>query len=401
MNKQVSDQRIIITAETIKSKEYLVTALFCGSRLAEVSCKDVRERPLLGNIYVGKVQRIVDKIGAAFVEIAPGQTAYLSLNDAKRPFFVKQSRKGKLTQGDELAVQVVKEAVRTKEPTVSTKLTWQGELVVLTTENTSLGISKKLSKETREHLKTLFSGKTGEDFGLILRTNAGKYADELLLEEYDSIFRQFSRFKETYRYRTCYSILLEAPGDYINFLKGQDFGTVEKILTDDPGIYDEVKEYFKGKDFVCSKIQLYQDSMLSLSSLYGLKYKVEDALKDKVWLKSGAYLVISPTEALTVIDVNSGKNVKGKAEDFYRQVNLEAAKEVARQLRLRNISGICIVDFINMKQKEDEELLVRTLKKYLAEDLVPADFVDFTKLGLAEITRKKVKRPLWEQVERV
>lgn len=139
-------------------------------------------------------------------------------------------------------------------------------------------------------------------------------------------------------------------------------------------------------------------SVLSLTALYGLKSKLEAALSERVWLKSGAYLVIQPTEALTVIDVNSGKCIKGKQKDFYLKINLEAAEEIARQLRLRNISGICLVDFINMDTKEANDSLAHTLKKCLFQDTVPAMFVGFTKLGLAEITRKKVKKPLWEQI---
>jgi len=390
-------KRVIITREIIKSKEYLITALFSDNRLVEVSCENAESTSVLGNIYIGKVKRIAKKIGAAFVEIAPGQMTYLSLNDLKNPFFARQSREGKLTEGDELAVQVIKEGVKTKSPTVSAKLTWQGEFIVLTTDNTNLGISKKLPEETRNHLKNLFSDKTGSDYGLILRTNAGNHSDSLLLEEYDSILQQFTQFKKVYSHRTCYSVVFKAPRFYINFLKGLPLHELEKVATDDKDIYEEVLEFFKGREPF--KTELYQDTMLSLSNLYGLKHKLEDALKDKVWLKSGGYLVISPTEALTVIDVNSGKSIKGNEEDYYKQVNLEAAEEIGRQLRLRNISGICIVDFINMKKKEDEVLLIRTLKRILAEDSVTAGFVDFTKLGLAEITRKKVKKPLWEQLK--
>lgn len=392
-------KRVVITKEILKDRKYLVTALFSDNKLTEVSCENTKKESILGNIYVGKISRIVEKINAAFVEIAPGQRTYLSLADAKAPFFVRQSREGKLTEGDELAVQVIKEAVKTKAPTVSAKLTWQGEFVVLTTENTRLGISKKLPEEIKSRFRDLFYDKTGEDFGLIVRTNAGKHADAVLLEEYNSISKQFSHFKETYKYRNCYSILLKSPGNYMNFLKGMDLDEVEQIVTDEEDIYQEILGFFQGKEPLASKVKLYQDSMLSLSNLYGLRHKIEDALKERVWLNSGAYLVIQPTEALTVIDVNSGKAIKGNAKDYFKRVNLEAAEEIARQLRLRNISGICIVDFINMGSKEDEALLAQTLKEHLKADPVPAAFLDFTKLGLAEITRKKLKKPLWEQVE--
>ena len=157
---------------------------------------------------------------------------------------------------------------------------------------------------------------------------------------------------------------------------------LEKIVTDNDAVYEELCRVFSAEEALKeTQIEFYNDNMLSLTALYGLKSKLEAALSERVWLKSGAYLVIQPTEALTVIDVN-----------------LEAAEEIARQLRLRNISGICLVDFINMDTKEANDSLAHTLKKCLFQDTVPAMFVGFTKLGLAEITRKKVKKPLWEQI---
>jgi ribonuclease G len=174
---------------------------------------------------------------------------------------------------------------------------------------------------------------------------------------------------------------------------------LEKIVTDESSVYEALRQTFLKEDIVQKdRLELYQDPALSLSALYGLRSKLEEALRERVWLRSGAYLVISPTEALTVIDVNSGKCIKGKDTDFYLKVNEEAAAEIARQLRLRNISGICIVDFINMDTEDARTRLIHTLKHHLAKDMVPSVFIDFTKLGLAEITRKKIKKPLWEQV---
>ena len=139
--------------------------------------------------------------------------------------------------------------------------------------------------------------------------------------------------------------------------------------------------------------------MVSVSALYGLKHELDRALNRQVWLPSGGYLVIEPTEALTVIDVNSGKNTAGKdANANFLKINKEAAAEIARQLRLRNISGICIVDFINMKGKEAQDELMHTFRMELKRDRIPVQLVDITKLGLVELTRKKVKRSLAEQL---
>lgn len=392
--------RVIITKETIKKKEYLITALFEDDRMLEVSCDDIRETSILGNVYIGKIKRIVPKIQAAFVEIAPGQMTYLPLGEVKNPLMTKQSRPGKLTEEDEIVVQVVKEAVKTKEPTVSTNISLKGNALVLTTENKKLGVSKKLDENKRKYLHALLSEKKEERFGLIIRTNAGNYSEEQLFAEFEVIFDQFQKIEKQYKYRTCYSCLHHAPSGYISSVRDYLSLELEKIVTDDHSIYDELYRSFQNETSITpEQIVYYDDRSYSLSALYGLKFKLEEALQERVWLKSGAYLVIQPTEALTVIDVNSGKCIKGNQKDFYLKVNLEAAEELARQLRLRNISGICIVDFINLDTKEAEQELVRTLKKHLAADTVPSVFVDFTRLGLAEITRKKVKKPLWEQVK--
>lgn len=400
--------RIIITKETIKGCEYLVTALFEDNRLIEVSCDDTTKTTLLGNVYIGKIKQIVPKIGAAFVEIAPGEMTYLPLEDVKEPLMAKQQRLDKLTENDEIVVQIAKEAVKTKFPTVSTNISLQGNLVVLTTENKKLGISSKLDKTKRKHFQEIFAEKKTDAFGLIIRTIAGNSSDNEVFAEFSRISEVLEYIFSQYQHRTCYSCLYKGPSPYIAGVKERLSSDIEKIMTDDVGVYEELLATFGssfGADrtsngcFNAEQIVLYTDDKLSLSALYGLKFKLEEALQERIWLKSGAYLIIQPTEALTVIDVNSGKCTKSSKKDFYLNVNLEAAEEIARQLRLRNISGICIVDFINMDTKEAEQELVSGLKKHLAKDTVPAVFVDFTKLGLAEITRKKVKKPLWEQVQ--
>lgn len=173
-----------------------------------------------------------------------------------------------------------------------------------------------------------------------------------------------------------------------------------EILTDDPQIYRQLSEgdhpLLKQKS-----IRFYDDPAISLRLLYSLERGMEEALDTRVWLKCGGYLVIEPTEAMTVIDVNSGKNEAKKAgEDTYYQVNLEAAEEVARQLRLRNLSGIIIVDFINMAEKERQKELLETLKNLTTGDRQHPRIVDMTPLGLVEITRKKSHPTLAEQFKR-
>lgn len=406
--------RAVITKEWVKNREYLVTALFEGHRLLEASCEEAQSPSLLGNVYIGKVKRILGSIGAAFVEIAPGEMTYLELPksmkasmdlppDKERLFdgilMAKQSRPGKLTEEDEIVVQVTKEGAKEKYPWSSTNISLKGSVLILTTRNKKLGISGKLGKAQRKRLHSLFAKKKGEEFGLIVRTNAQNASESQLFAEYDSLSATYREILTHYKSRTCHSCLYRAPLSFVESVKDYLPFQLEKIVTDVPWVQEELASAFsKEASAVRERIALYEDPKVSLSVLYGLRHKLEDALKERVRLKSGAFLVIQPTEALTVIDVNSGKCLKGGQEDFYLNVNLEAAEEIARQLRLRNISGICIVDFINMDTPGAERELAARVRQLLAKDAVPAELVGFTKLGLAEITRKKVKRPLWEQV---
>ena len=175
---------------------------------------------------------------------------------------------------------------------------------------------------------------------------------------------------------------------------------MKEILVEDRELYTRIHDYFEREQK--DKLQflnLYDDPFYPMDKLYSTKTILERALKERVWLKTGGYLVIQPTEALTVIDVNSGKTVsKAGSEEGALKVNLEAAREAARQIRLRNLSGIIIIDFINMDAEENVERLMREFRIHLAKDPIQATLVDITPLNLVEVTRKKVHKPLYEQV---
>lgn len=390
------DRRIIITKVDIRKTSYFVTALFEDGRLCEADCMDSRQESLLGNIYIGRIRDIRQKIQAAFVEIAPGQTAYLPLRDIKNPIMVKQARPMQLTQNDEIVVQIVKDAVKTKDPECSTNLNFTGNHVILTSENHKLGISHKLEEPVRAGYRELLKSEMTGAFGLIVRTGAADVSDAVLLDEVRQLKQQYEQLLATCQHRTCYSCLSEHIPSCIQTVRSHSSQNIEKIVTDDPVIFEQLQQYLPPQQQ--DSLSFYEDASYPLAALYGLSHKLSDALEERVWLKSGAYLVIQPTEALTVIDVNSGKCTKGRSDSFYLRINFEAAVEIARQLRLRNISGICLVDFINLERDEEKEQLVQCFRRELAKDSVPAVFVDFTKLGLAEITRKKIRKPLYEQI---
>lgn len=190
----------------------------------------------------------------------------------------------------------------------------------------------------------------------------------------------------------------EAP--YIKQLRNMRQDELDEIITDDKEIYEQAHEFLKAhQPGDLDKLRFYSDESYSLWKLYGLETILDDAIRTRVWLKSGGYLVIEPTEALTVVDVNTGKYDGNKnAEATFVKINQEAAAETAKQLRLRNISGIIIIDFIDMKTEADKLDVLSTLNSELKKDPVKATLVDMTKLNLAEVTRKKVKKSLREQL---
>ena len=291
--------------------------------------------------------------------------------------------------------------------------------MVLTTGNRRIGLSSKLSKELKEHFKELLEKYfKGTDYGVIVRTNATEASDETILEELQMLEERYLKLVETAAHQTCYSLLYEEQAACLKHVKDLRTEQLAEIITDDRDIFEELCQmhHIEKTALMTSgsvsvpvnevltkdnlKLCYYKDEAVSLASLYSVKANLENALRERVWLKSGAYLIIQPTEALTVVDVNTGKNIAKKdAQENFLRVNKEAAIEIARQLRLRNISGIVVVDFINLEKKGAEEELMSVFRAELKKDPIPTQLIDMTKLGLVEVTRKKVKKSLREVLE--
>lgn len=361
------------------------------------------ENSLLNNIYVARVDNIVPNIKGAFVRISPKQVCYLPLEDVNAPLYVKkQSERNILSIGDEIVVQVVKDAVKTKDPVVSTKLTLAGKYSVLTTDNTSLGVSKKITGENYLRMSELLRSSVGEQsrkhgFGMIIRTNALEATDIDLKSDLEETVDRFVALKTKAAHQCAFAILEKSEEPYVQKLKSANLTELDGILTDEEDIFTEIEKslpYLKEK----ALLKFYEDDKVSLSTLYNFRGSVDKLVEKRVWLKSGANIIIEQLETMTVIDINSGKNIS-KNETSILEINKEAAVEIARQLRLRNISGMIIIDFINMKSKEHMDELISTLKEQIKKDSVTCSFMDVTRLGLVELTRKKTYKSLKEQIE--
>lgn len=390
------NRKLVIT----KIGDRAVTAVLENEEVTELHVSDKRtEAHRVGNIYVGKVKNIVPNIQAAFVEIANGVECYYSIPQNPTPHFTQKIGKKPLCIGDELLVQIEKEAVKTKVPTVTSNLSFTGKYVVLTSGIKKIGISSKITGEKRKEMQEAVSAFQSEAYGFIVRTNAKDVPVTLVERELEELAKVYVRLLDISASRKVFSCLFEAPLMYLSNIRD----IYQEGLTDivvEEALFEEVEQYLKEEQPEdLQKLTCYVDRQLPLYKLYSLESVISRALSERVWMKSGAYLVIQPTEALTVIDVNTGKCVAGKKDDgFYMKINLEAAREAAKQIRLRNLSGIILIDFINMKSKERTKELLEFFEKELRKDPVQTILVDMTQLQLVEVTRKKVRKPLKEAV---
>lgn len=399
--------KLIIAGMEIEGVSCNTCALEEDGHIMELMLEEKGKKSILGNIYVGQVENIAANIQAAFVMIDPDTRCYLPLSDVKNPVF-SSGRTGDapLRPGDMLLVQVSREAMKGKLPAVTTNLNFTGKYLVLTTGEKKIGFSKKLIQEEKNKLNKWLEEERAvspREYGIVVRTNAGEASKEEFLTELSFLKRLYEKTAVYGRSRTCFSCVYETEPFYMNAVRDTYSKHLDEIVTDIPEVFEHIVTYLKevshGEE---NKVRLYEDALLPLYKLYRIGMVLEEVQKQKVWLKSGGFLVIQQTEAFVSIDVNSGKFTgKKKAEETYRKINLEAAGEIARQLRLRNLSGIILIDFINMENPDHQDELFHVLQKHLRKDSVKAKAVDITPLHILEMTRKKVRRPLSEDLKEI
>ena len=377
----------------------IVSLLLEDGKAVRISRTPAEESRCFGDVYRARVQSINKGLSAAFVELGGGQTAYFNTGGRS------------LKPGMELTVQVSQEAFGTKLPTVSDRISLPGELLVLTDEPGGLAFSRRgeFSGERREAVNELLLPFM-ELNGFILRTAAENAPDEALRAEHvdfartgtpEALRAEAESLTETYRRLLQKAEHSPAPAKiadgqpvWLEWLQGMDKTTLQEAVTDVPAVYEELTACFSRMKLPAEKLRLYADPALSLGQLYSLEKHLSEAAARKVWLDNGAYLIIEHTEAMTVIDVNSGKDEKdAKSAGAAETINREAAREIARQLLLRNLSGMIMIDFINMKQKGAESALLDYMRELTDADPVYVKVLDITSLGIMELTRRRIRRP--------
>jgi ribonuclease G len=377
-------------------------------RLVELYLERETDSRVVGNIYKGIVKNVLPGMQAAFVDIGLDKNAFLFVDDARRDHAGKEGEAGKpsiqslLKEGQELMVQITKEPTGSKGARITTQVTLPGRYLVLMPASDHYAVSRRIQNPVeRQRLQALAKELKPDSMGVIIRTIGEGAAPEELSLDREQLMTIWEGIKGRFDNGAVKGLILKDLGLCQRVLRDVFSTEINRLMVNSRVLYNAVLEYLdmaeprlKSKVFVCNMEEIFDK--------YAIHQEMTTALSRKVWMKNGSYLIFDRTEALTIIDVNTGKYV-GSTDlaDTILRTNMEAAREIARQLRIRNIGGIIIIDFIDMEVENHKQKVLEVLIGELNKDSVRTHILGFTALGLVEITRKKVRQPLdstWEIV---
>lgn len=353
---------------------------------------------LVGNIYKGHVQNVLPGMQAAFVDIGTGKNAFLYIGDGLPHDILKALPKTQhIHIGQNLPVQIIKDAIGSKGPRATTHISLPGRNVVLMPTAAYIGMSRRIAEEQeRERLHEIAGRICPAGMGLIIRTAAAGQSEETLRADVEYLMKLWQSILARFQLKGRGSNLLYRDADLIiRVVRDSLTDEIDEMLIDSKEVWQRVRELVSFlSPHLTDRVILYEGKE-PLFRKYGMEEELEKLGAREVALKSGGFLVIDKTEALTVIDVNTGKYVgRSNLGDTVYQNNLEAAAEILRQIRLRDIGGIIIVDFIDMEKEEQKEHLLSYMRELVRQDRTKTNIVDLTSLGLVEITRKKSRQNL-------
>ncbi|NTW05025.1 MAG: Rne/Rng family ribonuclease [Peptococcaceae bacterium] len=372
------------------------------------------ERPvtqrLVGNIYKGRVENVLPGMQAAFVDIGMEKNAFLYVEDAIPQTAIEGRSQNEIQivnisdivkKGKEIVVQIVKEPIGTKGPRVTTHITLPGRYLVLMPNADYIGISRRIEDEReRERLKELAAEIKPANMGVIVRTVAEGIGQEELSQDSGILNKMWNKVASRCAYSAAPDLLHRDIELIQRIMRDIFTDDVDKLTINSRPEYEKVMDLLDITDRK-SKTKIFFDDRENIFSDLGIEPELEKALRRKVWLKCGGHIVIDQAEALTAIDVNTGKFVGSKnLEDTVLRTNLDAAVEIAHQLRLRNIGGIIIIDFIDMQEEENQKQVLAALEEETKKDKTKINILGLTQLGLVEMTRKKVRPSLSEVMQK-
>ncbi|MBA4148899.1 MAG: Rne/Rng family ribonuclease [Verrucomicrobia bacterium] len=407
--KKQSHKEIVINAESLETR----VAVMEEGKLEEFTIERTTEERLVGSIFKGKVRNLEDGLKAAFVDIGFEKNAFLHYWDIVPSNFDssveivereggRKREKPKITQkdiprvyppGSDIIIQVTKGPIGTKGPRVTTNIVLPGRYLVLLPNSDQCGISRKIeNQEERHRLKKILRALTiPEGMGVIIRTVGEGQQLRYFVRDMALLLEEWKEIQDKIKNQPSATCVFEEPDLIARTVR--DFLTedVERIVTDNPRAYDRMREMIsKISKRSAEKVKLYTESQ-SIFDRFNITKQLESTFSRQVHLKSGGYIVIDETEALVAIDVNTGKHkssVKDQDSTIVR-VNLESAEEICRQLRLRNIGGLIVLDFIDMKQRRDQQAVYQRMKDGLRRDKAKTHILPISQLGLMEMTRQR------------
>lgn len=383
---------LIINKE--KSEKAVKIAIIENGKISEMCVQNGENDSTIGNVYVGIVENVVDGMQAAFVNIGIEKNAFLSVKDAlpkvdvaKEELNIDKKMSEILKVGDKLLVQVRKEPSDKKGARVSTHITLPGNYIVLMPETKIITVSQKIEPAQEiERLKKIAKETLPENFGVIIRTDAENVDEETIKNDINEVLEKWYAIKKESEAKEREGIVYNDHDIVQKVLRDMVNKHTGKIFVNDVEIYENLKSVPTKK---VDSIEFVDAS--SIFEKFGLVTELENVENRKSWLKCGGYIVIDKTEALTAIDVNSGKYTgSNNLEQTALSVNIEAAIEIMRQLRLKDIGGIIIIDYIDLENKNDQGKVIETMKKEALKDRSRIDIKGYTKLNLVELTRKKL-----------
>ncbi|NLE21164.1 MAG: Rne/Rng family ribonuclease [Actinobacteria bacterium] len=382
------DRKIILVTD---DGEELRVALVEDGRLSEIYIERPDRKSYLGDIYQGRVENVMSGIDAAFVDFGLEKNGFLYVDEVTTPEGEKRARRigDALKNGQEVLVQVIKDPMGHKGARLSTKISLAGRYLVYVPGGSGVGVSRRLKQSERERLRDISKELKPKNAGLIIRTIAEGHGLDDLKRDLRYLSRLWSRLKKKAETVKAPGLVHKEVDISIEVTRDLFNDTCESLIVDDPKRHKAILSFLdKEAPELLPKVKLHTGEE-PLFSAYGIEEQIDRALERRVPLPSGGNLVIDHAEALTVIDVNTGRFTRGKGlEDTITKTNIEAAKEVVRQLRLRDIGGIIIIDFIDMAHAKNRELVLATLEAELETDRTKTYVVELSPLGLVEMTRQ-------------
>jgi len=380
-----------------KEKNDEIIALVENGRLLEFYKENNQENRREGNIYAGVVKDVIEGMQSAFVDIGAEKNSFIHIKDIlpkiderKEKYDETAKISGVVKRNDKILVQVKKDSSEKKGARISTHISLTSKFIVYMPNTTVITISQKIeSEKEKNRLQDIVKKNISKGNGAIIRTSAEGKSEQEIIEDIKNVENKWNKILDKYN-KECNNACLIVQGETIEEKIIIDlFGKLNKIIVNDKKNYKKIKEILDTENIKNIPLELKENQ--NVLDVYDLEKQISKTEERKVWLRCGGFITIDKTEALTAIDVNSGKYTGKKSlEDTIYKVNEEATMEIAKQLRLRDIGGIIIIDYIDMQKIENKDKIENLLKQCLKEDRAKTQVEGFTKLDLMELTRKHI-----------